>query len=49
MPALAPIASVSGHSMPPSSISLANRSTAATPASVVGGVVASFQSIALTA
>src|SRR5882724_479652 len=35
--------------MPPSSISLANRSTAATPASVVGGVVANFQSIALTA
>src|SRR5258708_4042441 len=35
--------------MPPSSISLANRSTPATPASVVGGVVASFQSIALTA
>jgi hypothetical protein len=29
--------------MPASSISLANRSTAATPASVVGGVVASFR------
>jgi hypothetical protein len=35
--------------MPPSSISLANRSTAATPASVVGSVVASLQSIALPA
>jgi len=28
---------------------LANRSTAATPDSVVGGVVANFQSLALTA
>ncbi len=45
----APISSVLGHSPPASSCSLANRSTAAMPASVVGGVVASFQSMALTA
>jgi hypothetical protein len=44
-----PTASVLGHSMPPSLISLANRSTAATPASVVGGVVANFQPIAWAA
>jgi hypothetical protein len=31
--------------MPASSISFANRSTAATPANVVGGVVASFDHV----
>src|SRR5258708_7931244 len=35
------------QSPPASSTSFANRTTAATPASVVGGVVASFQAIAL--